>query len=145
MLLKFGYTNKTNNPNDSPSKRMFGLFSSGRAKPLRSEFRHRVRWQEFMPHSLDYRERQLAAGRSDRIRTCGIEVPNFARYQLRHTPKKVDGKAVLSRTACHLVHCSTSGGGRQVAAADFPHQKRKITHSRGCFCRRRFCCVNHGE
>ena len=25
-------------------------------------------------------------GRSDRIRTCGIEVPNFARYQLRHTP-----------------------------------------------------------
>ena len=25
-------------------------------------------------------------GRSDRVRTCGIEVPNFARYQLRHTP-----------------------------------------------------------
>ncbi len=25
-------------------------------------------------------------GRSDRTRTCGIEVPNFARYQLRHTP-----------------------------------------------------------
>ena len=27
LLLKFGYSNKTNNPNDSPSKRMFGLFS----------------------------------------------------------------------------------------------------------------------
>ena len=25
-------------------------------------------------------------GRSDRIRTCGIDVPNVARYQLRHTP-----------------------------------------------------------
>ena len=25
-------------------------------------------------------------GRSGRIRTDGIEVPNFARYQLRHTP-----------------------------------------------------------
>ena len=53
MLLKLGYSNKTNNPNDSPSKRMFGLFS---------------------------------CGRSDRIRTCGIDVPNVARYQLRHTP-----------------------------------------------------------
>ena len=28
-------------------------------------------------------------GRSDRIRTCGIEVPNFARYQLRHAPKTI--------------------------------------------------------
>ena len=28
-------------------------------------------------------------GRSDRIRTCGIDVPNVARYQLRHTPKCV--------------------------------------------------------
>ena len=26
-------------------------------------------------------------GRSDRVRTCGIDVPNVARYQLRHTPK----------------------------------------------------------
>ena len=25
-------------------------------------------------------------GRSDRVRTCGIDVPNVARYQLRHTP-----------------------------------------------------------
>ena len=54
LLLKLGYSNKTNNPNASPSKRMFGLFS---------------------------------CGRSDRIRTCGIDVPNVARYQLRHTPK----------------------------------------------------------
>ena len=53
LLLKLGYSNKTNNPNDSPSKRMFGLFS---------------------------------CGRSDRVRTCGIDVPNVARYQLRHTP-----------------------------------------------------------
>ena len=29
LLLKLGYSNKTNNPNDSPSKRMFGLFSCG--------------------------------------------------------------------------------------------------------------------
>ena len=28
----------------------------------------------------------LAFGRSDRVRTCGIDVPNVARYQLRHTP-----------------------------------------------------------
>ena len=27
------------------------------------------------------------SGRSDRIRTCGIVVPNHARYQLRYTPK----------------------------------------------------------
>ena len=53
LLLKLGYSNKTNNPNDSPNKRLFGLFS---------------------------------CGRSGRIRTDGIEVPNFARYQLRHTP-----------------------------------------------------------
>ena len=53
LLLKFGYLNKTNNPNASPSKRMFGLFS---------------------------------CGRSDRVRTCGLMVPNHPRYQLRHTP-----------------------------------------------------------
>ena len=29
LFLKFGYSNKTNNPNASPSKRMFGLFSYG--------------------------------------------------------------------------------------------------------------------
>ena len=29
----------------------------------------------------------FSCGRSDRIRTCGIDVPNVARYQLRHTPK----------------------------------------------------------
>ena len=26
-------------------------------------------------------------GRSDRVRTCGLNIPNVARYQLRHTPK----------------------------------------------------------
>lgn len=26
-------------------------------------------------------------GRSDRIRTCGLNIPNVARYQLRYTPK----------------------------------------------------------
>ena len=31
LLLKLGYSNKTNNPNDSPNKRMFGLFSCGRS------------------------------------------------------------------------------------------------------------------
>ena len=30
---------------------------------------------------------QSQNGRSDRVRTCGIDVPNVARYQLRHTPK----------------------------------------------------------
>lgn len=29
---------------------------------------------------------RLIFGRSDRVRTCGIDVPNVARYQLRHTP-----------------------------------------------------------
>ena len=28
----------------------------------------------------------FVCGRSDRVRTCGIDVPNVARYQLRHTP-----------------------------------------------------------
>ena len=40
MLLKFGYSNKTNNPNASPSRRMFGLLTlvgeSG-FEPLKSE------------------------------------------------------------------------------------------------------------
>ena len=31
LLLKLGYSNKTNNPNDSPKRRMFGLFSCGRS------------------------------------------------------------------------------------------------------------------
>ena len=29
---------------------------------------------------------RLIFGRSDRVRTCGIDIPNVARYQLRHTP-----------------------------------------------------------
>ena len=32
-----------------------------------------------------------APGRSDRIRTCGLMIPNHARYQLRYTPKKQVG------------------------------------------------------
>ena len=28
----------------------------------------------------------LSYGRSDRIRTCGLNIPNVARYQLRYTP-----------------------------------------------------------
>ena len=36
MLLKLGYSNKTNNPNASPSKRMFGLFSCGRSDGIRT-------------------------------------------------------------------------------------------------------------
>ena len=28
----------------------------------------------------------ILTGRGDRIRTCGLMVPNHARYQLRHTP-----------------------------------------------------------
>lgn len=30
---------------------------------------------------------QSQIGRSDRVRTCGLNIPNVARYQLRHTPK----------------------------------------------------------
>ena len=46
------------------------------------------------PISKDQRKKEelrssFFFGRSDRIRTCGIDVPNVARYQLRHTPKKV--------------------------------------------------------
>ena len=29
------------------------------------------------------------AGRSDRVRTCGLNIPNVARSQLRHTPIRV--------------------------------------------------------
>ena len=36
LLLKLGYSNKTNNPNASPSKRMFGLFSCGRSDRIRT-------------------------------------------------------------------------------------------------------------
>ena len=36
LLLKLGYSNKTNNPNASPSKRMFGLFSCGRSDRTRT-------------------------------------------------------------------------------------------------------------
>ena len=36
MLLKLGYSNKTNNPNDSPKRRMFGLFSCGRSDRTRT-------------------------------------------------------------------------------------------------------------
>ena len=36
LLLKLGYSNKTNNPNASPIKRMFGLFSCGRSDRVQS-------------------------------------------------------------------------------------------------------------
>ena len=39
---------------------------------------------------------QSQNGRSDRIRTCGIDVPNVARYQLRHTPM-CDFYSILGR------------------------------------------------
>ena len=38
-------------------------------------------------------------GRSDRIRTCGIDVPNVARYQLRHTPKNIKFQLAVVRCA----------------------------------------------
>ena len=39
----------------------------------------------FIEHLKSYKNSRY--GRSDRIRTCGIVVPNHARYQLRYTPK----------------------------------------------------------
>ena len=42
--------------------------------------------------------RPLIFGRSDRIRTCGIDVPNVARYQLRHTPADIDFAVCLKNS-----------------------------------------------
>ena len=38
------------------------------------------------PYGFDFAVKTAFFGRSDRVRTCGIDVPNVARYQLRHTP-----------------------------------------------------------
>ena len=48
---------------------------------IKADYKHKIsrKWGE-KPHF------RLIFGRSGRIRTDGIEVPNFARYQLRHTP-----------------------------------------------------------
>ena len=46
----------------------------------------------------------FVCGRSDRIRTCGIDVPNVARYQLRHTPFFDENIQPLYYTS-HWVFC----------------------------------------
>ena len=48
---------------------------------IKADYKQKIsrKWGE-KPHF------RLIFGRSGRIRTDGIEVPNFARYQLRHTP-----------------------------------------------------------
>ncbi len=51
---------------------------TGRAKPVISELLESE--SEPIEFGLE------SDGRSDRVRTCGIDVPNVARYQLRHTP-----------------------------------------------------------
>ena len=33
--------------------------------------------------------------RGDKTRTCDLYVPNVARYQLRHTPKKLSAKIYI--------------------------------------------------
>ena len=55
-----------------------GIFLKWRIK---ADYKQKIsrKWGE-KPHF------RLIFGRSGRIRTDGIEVPNFARYQLRHTP-----------------------------------------------------------
>ena len=42
------------------------------------------------------------AGRGDRIRTCGILVPNQARYQLRYTSKTILLSARPRKTRSHV-------------------------------------------
>ena len=39
----------------------------------------------------------FVCGRSDRIRTCGILLPKQARYQLRYTPKNINGLCLSTR------------------------------------------------
>ena len=63
-------------------------------------------------------------GRSDRIRTCGIDVPNVARYQLRHTPIcillffwQLSARFLLQLRLC--LHSHSSLANRQVAATPF--------------------------
>ena len=92
LLLKLGYSNKTNNPNDSPSKRMFGLFSCGRndrvcfttlrryrkryanlhfATQNRTELTHQAKKEKTTTRAIF-----SFFGRNDRIRTCDIVLPN---------------------------------------------------------------------
>ena len=55
---------------------------------------------------------EVFCGRSDRIRTCGILVPNQARYQLRYTPLLLlttylqDTVQVCLRLFRRRVHCT---------------------------------------
>ena len=39
-------------------------------------------------------------GRSDRARTCGLNIPNVARYQLRHTPIYLIFEKTAQKAAC---------------------------------------------
>ena len=60
---------------------------NGRAKPETSELRRRVIWQGFMQNVPDDWGRQLAAGRSEVIRTPDLLVPNQALYQAEPHPE----------------------------------------------------------
>ena len=115
LLLKLGYSNKTNNPNDSPNKRMFGLFSCGRSGEAQTRglripnaARYQLRytpiviklwsckwsnlWSKVFCRNTWRRKSEKTRGKR---RFCelsavgsrgGHTLPNFARYQLRHTP-----------------------------------------------------------
>ena len=63
-------------------------------------------------------------GRSDRIRTCGLNIPNVARYQLRHTP---------TAFLLYMINTgvSTDSGGKILRKRKFI-LKKDLQNTRGC-------------
>lgn len=50
-------------------------------------------------------------GRDDRVRTCGIDVPNVARYQLRHISEERDiGKTDIPYYTLKMRVCQDFSG-----------------------------------
>ena len=99
LLLKLGYSNKTNNPNDSPRRRMFGLFSCGRGEKIlnlnarsNAVVMHRLAYPRVPANAARLRSPNREAsikktkrtgkpfflffGRGDKIRTCDFYDPN---------------------------------------------------------------------
>ena len=82
------------------------------------------------PHKHKYSKRPptkvngASAGRSDRIRTCGLNIPNVARYQLRHTP---------TAFLLYMINTgvSTDSGGKILRKRKFI-LKKDLQNTRGC-------------
>ena len=56
-------------------------------------------------------KRGFYSGRSDRVRTCGLNIPNVARYQLRHTPIAIPFYQKRNEKSTHLRKIPLRKGG----------------------------------